>query len=115
MVKLTFAALWAHKRRLIGTFFAVFLGVAFLAGTLVLSDTLRAGIDRFFTTAYAGTDAEVRNSSSVKNGVIDTRGGIDASLNDRVRQVPGVRDAAPVVDGYSQILGHDGKQVKTMG
>ncbi|MFL6072347.1 MAG: ABC transporter permease, partial [Mycobacteriales bacterium] len=103
------------KRRLIGTFFAVFLGVAFLAGTMVLSDTLRAGIDRFFTTAYAGTDAEVRNASYVKTGAIDARGGIDANLNDQVRQVPGVRDSAPVIDGFSQILGRDGKQIATKG
>ena len=33
--------LWARKRRLIGTSFAVVLGVAFLAATLVLGDTMR--------------------------------------------------------------------------
>ena len=36
----------AHKRRLFGTFLAVFLGVAFLAGTLVLGDTLRRELRR---------------------------------------------------------------------
>ena len=31
----------AHKRRLVGAFLAVFLGVAFLSGTLVLGATRR--------------------------------------------------------------------------
>lgn len=37
MFKLTVKTLWSHKRRLIGTFAAVALGVAFLSGTLVLA------------------------------------------------------------------------------
>ena len=45
------AALRAHTRRLLGTGFAVCMGVAFLAGTMVLGDTLRANFDRLFTTA----------------------------------------------------------------
>ena len=50
----TFTAhnLWAHKRRLVSTVLAVGLGVAFLAGTLLLSDTLRANFDRLFTQAW---------------------------------------------------------------
>ena len=38
-VRLSASALRAHKRRFAGTFLAVFLGVAFLAGTLVMGDT----------------------------------------------------------------------------
>ena len=56
MFKLTSKTMWAHKRRLFGTVLAVVLGVAFLAGTLVLGDTMRAGIDDAFTTANAGID-----------------------------------------------------------
>ena len=44
---------------------AVFLGVAFLAGTLVLGDTLRANFDDLFTEANAGTDAVVRSATSI--------------------------------------------------
>ena len=46
MFKSAMKGMWAHKRRLFGTLFAVVLGVAFLAGTLVLGDTMRAGIRR---------------------------------------------------------------------
>jgi putative ABC transport system permease protein len=44
-VRLSVSSLRTHKRRFAGTFLAVFLGVAFLAGTLVMGDTLRAGFD----------------------------------------------------------------------
>ena len=39
MFTLTAKNLWAHKRRMTGTVLAVVLGVAFLSGTLLLSDT----------------------------------------------------------------------------
>ncbi len=45
MLAITLRGLWSHKRRLAGTFLAVLLGVAFLAGTLVLGDTLRANFE----------------------------------------------------------------------
>ena len=46
MLNVTLKGLWAHKRRMVGTLLAVFLGVAFLSGTLVLGDTLRAELRR---------------------------------------------------------------------
>ena len=42
------AGLWARKRRLLGTTTAVVLGVAFLAATLVIGDTMRAGFSGAF-------------------------------------------------------------------
>ena len=40
MFALTIKNLAAHKRRLVSTAFAVLLGVAFMSGTFVLTDTL---------------------------------------------------------------------------
>ena len=37
MIAVTARSLWAHRRRLAATLLAVGLGVAFLAGTLLLS------------------------------------------------------------------------------
>ena len=39
MIAIIARSLWARKRRLVATLLAVALGVAFLAGTLLLSDT----------------------------------------------------------------------------
>jgi putative ABC transport system permease protein len=115
MTKITLRGLWAHKRRLIGSFLAVFLGVAFLCGTLVLSDTLSASIDRFFTQAYASTDVVVRNATSATADSGTPRGMIPSSVLGQVRQVSGVANAEPVIQGAGSVLGKDGKQVDIQG
>ena len=55
MLRVSLKGLWAHKRRLFGSVFAVLLGVAFLAGTLVLgaSGTLNGRLGA--STAFAIT------------------------------------------------------------
>src|SRR5919198_1479748 len=114
MLKVSLNGLWAHKRRLIGTFLAVFLGVAFLAGTLVLGDTLRGNFDNLFTEANAGTDVVVRHESKLSTdpGEPDIqRGLIDASLVDRVRDVQGVAAAEPSVEGFGQLVGKNGDKL----
>ncbi|MGH3119471.1 MAG: ABC transporter permease [Streptosporangiaceae bacterium] len=110
MIAITARSLWARKRRLVATLLAVGLGVAFLAGTLLLSDTLRANFDRLFTQADSGTDVVLRGATQIGSGNA-TRTGVDASLLPRVRTVPGVADAQPFLEGYGQLLGRDGKPI----
>jgi putative ABC transport system permease protein len=115
MLKVSLTGLWAHKRRLLGTFLAVFLGVAFLSGTLVLGDTLRANFDRLFTSVTGDTGAVVRNATKTSDSPASPRGPIPASLADRLRSVPGVAGVQPVAAGLGQIVGSDGKVVTAMG
>src|SRR5438034_5184580 len=109
-----FKGLLAHKRRLFGTFLAVFLGVAFLSGTLVLGDTLRGNFDNLFTEANAGTDAVVRHASKAGTDPGEAKsqqGLIDTTLVDKVRNVDGVAAAAPYVEGFGQLLGKNGDKL----
>jgi putative ABC transport system permease protein len=115
MFKLTRKGLWARKRRLAGTVLAVFLGVAFLSGTLVLGDTMRASFDRLFADVNAGTDVVVRNATSVSGDGEDARGSIDASVVDTVKEVDGVAVAEPSVEGLAQIVDKDGKAIQGNG
>ena len=115
MLKLSLRSVWSHKRRLFGTFFAVFLGVAFLTGTQVLSATLKAGINDFFVTANAGTDLVVRNAAQVTDQPGTLRGGISADLVQKVGQTSGVAEALPVITGYGEIVGSDGTLVTGNG
>ncbi len=46
--------LYAHKLRLALTALAVVLGVAFMAGTFVLTDTLKHDVDGIFKQTTAG-------------------------------------------------------------
>src|SRR6266568_3509638 len=115
MLTVSLRSLLARKRRLTGTVLAVFLGVAFLTGTLVFSDTLRSNFDSLFATANAGTDAVVRSASAVDapggRGPAQERGLVNASIVDTVRRVGGVAAVAPSAQGYGQLIGADGKAI----
>ena len=84
MWKTTLKSIGAHKRRLLATSSAVVLGVAFLAGTLVLGDTMQTGFGDLFSEANAGTDAVVRSSTEVGSDDVTERGLLDASIVDDV-------------------------------
>ena len=108
MWKTTFSSLLSRKRRLIGTCVAIVLGVAFLAGTLVLGDATRAGFGDLFSEANAGTDALVRSSREIDVDDLAQVGTLDASLVDSIAQVDGVKTAVPMIEGSGQIVGADG-------
>ena len=108
MLNVTLKGIWSHKRRLIGTILAVILGVAFLAGTLVLGDTMRAGCSNLFTDVNASTDAEVRSATEIGTDQTEERGLLDESLTDSIRDVDGVAAAAPEIVRLGQLVGADG-------
>lgn len=116
-LRLSLASLRAHRRRFAGTFLAVFLGVAFLAGTLVMGDTLRASFDSMFGSATAGTDAVVRGADAITTPG-ESRGtcrAVDASLVTAVEAVPGVAAAAPDIQGAGQLVGGNGRPIGGQG
>jgi len=108
MWRTTLRSLAAHKRRLLATSSAVLLGVAFLAGTLVLYNTLTTGFADVIAEANAGTDALVRSSLELGPGDITERDVIDGSLVDTVAAVDGVAAVAPRIEGIGRIVGADG-------
>ncbi|OQQ14538.1 ABC transporter substrate-binding protein [Streptomyces sp. M41(2017)] len=116
-LRLSVSSLRAHRRRFAGTFFAVFLGVAFLAGTLVMGDTLRAGFDTMFGDATRGTDAVVRSAGTItapgeSQGV---RSPVGTDLVRTIERVPGVAAAVPDIQGAGQLVGADGKPIGGQG
>ena len=111
MLKVTLRNLNANKRRLVSTFFGVLLGVAFLTGTLVLSDTVNRTFMELFADVNAGTDAWVRSSSSIDGQFGLSRARIDESLVPTVAAVDGVKTAEGVVQGFAQIVGSDGEPI----
>jgi putative ABC transport system permease protein len=111
MLRVSLHDLWSRKRRLLGMSFAVLLGVAFLSGTLVLSDTMRGGFDDLFSKANADTDVVVRSTSELEGGEVTQTGLLDASLADRIDDVDGVAAVAPRVLGVAQIVGADGEPI----
>jgi putative ABC transport system permease protein len=116
-LRLSLTSLRAHRRRFAGTFLAVFLGVAFLAGTLVMGDTLRASFDSMFGEATSGTDAVVRGADAITTPgeAQGVRRPVDTSLVKTVERVPGVAAAVPDIQGAGQLVGSDGTPVGGQG
>ncbi|WP_194814219.1 ABC transporter permease [Nocardia sp. XZ_19_385] len=112
---LALRGLWARKSRLVGSFLAVFLGVSFLSGGLMLADTLQGSVDRFLDQAYSGTDVLVRNSTEVATDALTVRGSIDSSVLDTVRATDGVAVAVPLIQAPGQLLGKDGVPLDVQG
>src|SRR5215218_659559 len=82
MTRIAVKSAWARKRRLVGAFLAVFLGVSFLSGTLVLGETLKRNFDGLFADANAGTDAVVRSATKIDTDADFQRAPISATTVD---------------------------------
>lgn len=111
MLRLTIKQLAAKRLRLLTTTMAVLLGVAFLAGTLVLTDTLGHTLDGVVADANVGTDAYVRANTALDVAFGEGRPSIDASVVDEVRRAEGVAQVAPRITGYAQLLDKEGEPV----
>ena len=96
MTSLGLKSLWARKFRALLTSFAVFLGVAFVAGSFVLTDTIFAAFDEIFEESLQGTSVVVTAENPVKQESGETPT-ISASLLPRVERTPGVREAAGAI------------------
>ncbi len=117
MFKIALEGLLARKLRLVTTALAVILGVAFTAGTLVLTDTMSRIFDDLSSGVYKGTDAVVR-AKAVFNGPMnmgEQRPMIDASLVPALSHVPGVAAAEGSAFGYTRLIGKDGTPIGNPG
>src|SRR5215207_7017856 len=110
MLWITLKGLIAHRFRLFATALAVTLGVAFTAGTLILTDTVARTFDDVMGEVYAGVDAVVRGEEQFQ-GAMNTgaqRPRVEDALVDRVRQVEGVRAAEGSVTGFARMVSEAG-------
>ncbi len=117
MWRVTIKGLLAHRLRLALTGPAIILGVTFITGTLVLTDTLHNTFTSLFGNVYQHVDFEVRGKAvfSQSNGSGGARPEISEALLPTVRSVPGVEEAQGTVGGYAQFIAPDGKAVTTSG
>ncbi|MEU4998068.1 FtsX-like permease family protein [Streptomyces sp. NPDC021622] len=112
MLKATLRSFLAHKGRLLLSALAVILSVAFVAGSLIFSDTVARTFDRLFASTSADVTVEPKEDldEAIPSGQTPT---IPASLADRVSKVDGVArtriDAAvdniTVVDSENESVG----------
>jgi putative ABC transport system permease protein len=115
MLNATLKGLLAHKLRLAATALAIVLGVSFVAGTYVLTDTITATFDNLFKQVTEGVDVAVRSQETFGGQMGQTRDPVPAAVLDQVKAVDGVKAAEGNVTGFAQFIGKDGKPVTTGG
>ena len=115
MIGVALKGLAARKLRALLTAFAVVIGVAMVAGTFMLTDTLQKSFSGLFTESTANTDAVVSGKEVVKNSTSGSGITIPAATLDKVQDLPHVEAAAGVVSpgeaNVADIIGANGKAV----
>lgn len=97
MLKATLRSFLAHKGRLLLSALAVVLSVAFVAGSLIFSDTVSRTFDRLFASTSADVTVQPKQDldENVPSGATPT---VPASLAQRVDKVDGVERALVDID-----------------
>ena len=86
MRKVTLKGLLAHKLRLALTALAIVLGVTFISGTFVLTDTLQNTFNTLFGNIYSKVDFQVRGVAQLGSGAGATRNELPESLLPQIRR-----------------------------
>jgi putative ABC transport system permease protein len=118
MFRVSLRNLLASKLRLLLTIAAVTVGVTFVSGTFVLSDTMVKAFDELYGGLTAGTDVVVKSEPAFDASVATTGGQVrplDDDIVVRVDQVPGVAVAEGSVSGFALILDKHGDPVQPGG
>ena len=98
MWRATFKSLLAKKLRLVLTAVSVVLGIGFVSGTYVLTDTMNAAFEELFAQTSGASDVVVRSASAFDSTAAGPGGGsgsddrepLPESVLDDVAAVPGV-------------------------
>ena len=111
MWRATWKSLLAKKLRLVLTTLSIVLGVGFVVGTYVLTDTMNAAFDEVFANISTTSDLLVRSTSAFQGEATGPGGGageerqpLDESVVGEVAALPGVALADGDVSGTAQMI-----------
>jgi putative ABC transport system permease protein len=110
--KVSLRGLRQRKLRTSVTVLAVLLGVAFIAGSYVLTDTINKSFDEIFDVAYAGTDVAI-SSSTTGQGDNPSPPPFPERYLDTVRKVDGVEKAAGGIFSVGRFVDEKGDQLSS--
>ncbi|MET8222529.1 FtsX-like permease family protein [Streptomyces sp. NPDC005301] len=103
---------FAHKARLLMTVLAVMLGVAFVSGTLVFTNTISDAYQNSSAKGFGHVDVAVRPEGRQSEGDrIGKEPKLTQALLEKTARVPGAETAVGVVNGFTALAGKDGELV----
>jgi putative ABC transport system permease protein len=112
VTRLSIKSLWARKVRAFAISLAVILGVAFIAGSYVLTDTIFAAFDEIFSESLQGTSVVItaQNPVEQESGEVAT---VPTSYLPKVKGVPGVKQAAGAIFTPGGFFDEENKAIGT--
>jgi putative ABC transport system permease protein len=112
VTRLAIKSLWTRKVRAFATSLAVILGVAFIAGSYVLTDTIFAAFDEIFSESLQGTAVVITAQNPVKqeSGEVPT---IPVNYLPKVNGVAGVKEAAGAIFTPGGFFDEENKAIGT--
>ena len=113
MFRTSLKGVWAHKLRLALTALAIVLGVGFISGTYIYTDTIGSAFDGIFEDAFEGIDIVISAESDFQfgEGVF-----IDEADFQLIDQVDGVESFETYIQGLGvAILDKEGEPIGGQG
>lgn len=114
MTKVALRGLLTRKLRSVLTGFAVVIGVAFVVGTLVFTDTIDESFKNLFERTAQGVDVSVEGRQAVKSD-FSVPPTMPASALEQVKSVPGVAVAEGGVSSDGTLLDKQGEVITSNG
>lgn len=112
--KLARRSLRARIGRAIAIGLAILISVAFVSGSFILADSLKATFDNLFTELTANVDLEVRSVLTVDD-ISAVRDPVPGSVEATVKAVPGVANAEGGLQRTATLLKKNGDAIDTRG
>jgi hypothetical protein len=113
IARVTLRGLLARRARIVLTVLSIVIGVSFVSGAFILTDSFRRAFDQLFAELDRGIDLRVRGATAFGRG----GGGspVPATLADEIRELPGVVAVEPNLDEPAVVLDADGEPVPSRG
>ncbi|MFI5009630.1 MAG: ABC transporter permease [Solirubrobacterales bacterium] len=115
MLKLVLRGFFQRKLRVLLTSIAIALGVALMAGTYILTDTINNSFAGIFKTANKGHDVVITPAQRLGSRVRSEVSPITEATLAQVRAVPGVAQASGSIFSVGTFLDVHGKRLTTGG
>jgi putative ABC transport system permease protein len=115
MLALVLRGFMQRKLRVLLTAIAIALGVALMAGTYILTDTINHAFAGVFGTAYANKAVVVTEKETLGRGTGSEVSVLNAATLARVRAVSGVAAASGSISSQAALLTTSGKRLTSGG
>ena len=117
MFKVSLRSLLSHKLRLVLTAISIILGVTFVSGTLVLTDTIRSTFEGVLSNVDKGVAVQVKGPvpATASQRLLGSSLPLPESVLAKVRKVSGVADAVGTVERSGVSLLNNGQVVGGTG